>query len=98
MMTLSIRNFDEPGRTRPEARLMTIRTKPTARSPRRGRINSKISGSSSHTRLDFSGLATASSLEVGVMRTSAAARQQLKARLSRYLDESGADGGAVRAC
>src|SRR5579862_5029516 len=43
-MTVSIRNFVEYGNTRPDTRLMTIKRKPMASKPRRGRTSSKMMG------------------------------------------------------
>jgi hypothetical protein len=43
--TLSTRNLVDAGRTRPETRLMTIKTKPNASSHLRGLISVQISGS-----------------------------------------------------
>src|SRR6201988_2214522 len=43
-MTSSIRNLVDAGRTKPETRLITISTKPTASSQRRGRISFQTSG------------------------------------------------------
>ena len=55
-ITLSIRNFVEPGRTRPATRLISISPKPSARIALRGSISSHTSGRSFHAPFDFSGL------------------------------------------
>src|SRR5689334_13965433 len=44
MTTLSRKYFVEAGRTSPDRRLMAIKTKPSARSPRRGLISAQTSG------------------------------------------------------
>src|SRR5229473_979192 len=49
LMTVSIRNFVEYGRTRAATRLMSISTNPSASNPRRGRINSQTSGSTARS-------------------------------------------------
>src|SRR5271157_4579533 len=56
-MTSSIRNFVEAGRTNPETRLITISTKPTASSPRRGCISAQTSGRMAFNRWIFGGFA-----------------------------------------
>src|SRR5579864_6168811 len=56
--TLSIRNLEEYGSTNPANLLMTINTKPSASTPRRGRINFQTSGQTAFRRLisnDFVG-------------------------------------------
>src|SRR6478672_6114794 len=45
-----MRNFVEYGSTSPDTRLMTIRTKPRASRPRRGRISSQTAGSTFRNR------------------------------------------------
>src|SRR5579859_1561731 len=54
MTTLSRKYFVEAGRTRPERRLMAIKTKPSARSPRRGLISAQTSGKDFQAFLRFS--------------------------------------------
>src|SRR2546422_1057396 len=49
LMTVSIRNFVEYGRTRAATRLMSINMNPRASRPRRGRISSQTSGSTARS-------------------------------------------------
>src|SRR5207245_9542953 len=49
LMTVSIRNFVEYGKTRAATRLMSISTNPRASRPRRGRISSQTSGSTARS-------------------------------------------------
>src|SRR5690242_10107053 len=54
MTTLSRKYFVEAGRTSPDRRLMAIKTKPSARSPRRGLISAQTSGKHFQAFLRFS--------------------------------------------
>src|SRR5713101_1273219 len=56
-MTLSTRYFVEAGKTNPDRRLMAMRTKPSASSPRLGFISAQTSGRFFHAFLRFSLLA-----------------------------------------
>src|SRR5712692_3158538 len=53
-ITLSTRYFVEAGKTNPERRLMAIKTKPSASSPRLGLISAQTSGRFFHAFLRFS--------------------------------------------
>src|SRR5215469_14418098 len=50
-MTSSSKYFGDAGRTRPARRLMTMRRKPSARTPRRGLIKARTSGRSFQSNL-----------------------------------------------
>src|SRR5271166_3982143 len=66
-MMLSTRNFVDAGSTNPETRLITIRTKPIANSPRRGRISCQISGSALNTCVFFAGFFCSSFIDVRLL-------------------------------
>src|SRR5271157_6527462 len=70
-MTSSIRNFVEAGRTNPETRLITISTKPTASSPRRGCISAQTSGKTAFKRWIFGGFAASLAGELNLVFDSA---------------------------
>src|SRR5271155_3099775 len=67
MKTLSSRYFVEAGRTSPESRLMTIRPKPSARIPRRGRSSSQTSGNIFQETFAFEGFSWAPVLFLAAM-------------------------------
>src|SRR5271165_1633643 len=66
-MILSTRNFVDAGSTNPETRLITIRMKPTANNPRRGRISCQISGSALKTCVFFAGFFCSSFIDVRLL-------------------------------
>jgi hypothetical protein len=68
---LSIRNFEEYGSTNPAILLITINTKPTASSPRRGRINFQTSGQTALKRWIFGGFAASLTGELNPLFDSA---------------------------
>src|ERR1700756_1125426 len=70
-MTSSIRNLVDAGRTKPETRLITISTKPTASRPRRGRINSQTSGKIAFRRSILGGFVGSLAGELNVLFDSA---------------------------
>src|SRR5690348_146807 len=70
MTTMSRKYFVEAGRTRPDSRLIAIKTRPSARSPRRGLISAKTSGKDIKAFLRFSPFAFFEESCSGAMRLS----------------------------
>src|SRR5579863_10448295 len=72
-MTSSIRNLVEAGSTNPDRRLITISTKPSASSPRRGRISFQTSGHTAFSRWRFGGFLTSFAGRLNLLLDSAGA-------------------------
>jgi hypothetical protein len=62
-----MRYFEEYGSTNPATLLMTIRTKPSASNPRRGRISFQTSGQTAFSRWIFGGFGASLAGELNLL-------------------------------